>query len=163
MEAKDWLDVIVTRTKAVGTYKEEFDSIIQTLAEILEERDRVKAEYVKAGSMPYVVYISDRGSENIRENPILKQWLDLNDRCLVYWREIGLTPAGLKKITEEMGGTESNPLESILSGLEKGHARKKVQADSGKVRAGRGSRKDNSGKQPARVSKVSGRSGKKGS
>ena len=49
----------------------------------------------------------------------MKQWMDLNSQALTYWRDLGLTPAGLKKITDEnMKEQKGNTLESILSKLE---------------------------------------------
>ena len=34
------------------------------------------------------------------KNPLLVMWDDLNKSALAYWRDLGLTPAGLKKIDE---------------------------------------------------------------
>lgn len=34
------------------------------------------------------------------KNPLLVLWDDLNKSALAYWRELGLTPAGLKRIDE---------------------------------------------------------------
>lgn len=34
------------------------------------------------------------------KNPLLVLWDDLNKSALAYWRDLGLTPAGLKKIDE---------------------------------------------------------------
>ncbi len=40
------------------------------------------------------------GSTNMTKNPLLVSWGDMNTSALAYWRDLGLTPAGLKKIDE---------------------------------------------------------------
>lgn len=35
------------------------------------------------------------------KNPLVAIWEDLNKLALNYWRDLGLTPAGLKKLNEE--------------------------------------------------------------
>lgn len=110
----------MTATKNVGTYKKSFNQVINTLASILEERDRVYKKYKDTGSQPLIETTSDRGAKNQRTNPLLRQWLDLNSAALSYWRDLGLTPAGLKKINDdELKEKKASTLDSILSGLEK--------------------------------------------
>ena len=119
MNKKQYITRITTATKNVGTYKKSFDQLINTLADILAERDRVRKQYIDEGAEPLVTYTSDRGNVNRQPNPLLKQWMDLNSQALTYWRDLGLTPAGLKKITDEnMKEQKGNTLENILSKLE---------------------------------------------
>jgi hypothetical protein len=49
----------------------------------------------------------------------LQVWQDLNTQALAYWKELGLTPAGLKKIKDMVATskTEVSGLEKALSGL----------------------------------------------
>ena len=35
------------------------------------------------------------------KNPALVLWDDLNKSALAYWRDLGLTPAGLKKLNDD--------------------------------------------------------------
>lgn len=119
MNKTQYIRRITTATKNVGTYKKSFDYVISTLADILEERDRVRKKYIDEGSKP-VVTVSYNGSENRRPNPLLRQWIDLNSTALSYWRDLGLTPAGLKKINDdELKEKKASTLDTILSGLEK--------------------------------------------
>ena len=54
-------------------------------------------------------------------NPLLKEWQNMNRDALVYWRELGLTPAGLKKLNDDsMKPAEQSPLDKVLANLEKG-------------------------------------------
>lgn len=100
MNKAEWVEKLVEMTKGVGTYRREFDSIIDTLADILEQRDRAYQDFIDSGAEVVIVKISDRGAENIGKNPRLSIWSDLNTQALSYWRDLGLTPAGLKKINE---------------------------------------------------------------
>lgn len=119
MNKKQYKTRITTASKNVGTYKKSFDHVIATLADILEERDRVRKQYLDEGAEPLVTVVSDRGAENRRPNPLLRQWNDLNTTALAYWRDLGLTPAGLKKINDETlkEKPKGSKLDEVLSKL----------------------------------------------
>lgn len=119
MKKADWKREIVKKCESVGTYKKEFLPVINTLADILEERDRVRTQYRQEGSQPVVEFVSDRGAVNKRKNPLLLTWEDLNKDALAYWKELGLTPAGLRKLNAETvkGQKATGSLEKLLAGL----------------------------------------------
>lgn len=120
MNKAQYRNRIITAMKGAGTHrKTTYNQVIATLADILAERDRIYKQYISEGAQPLVVITSDRGAENRRQNPLLRQWIDLNTAALAYWRDLGLTPAGLKKLTDEnMKQKKETTLESILSKLE---------------------------------------------
>ena len=119
MDSKHWKSKIKKEMTAAGTYQKLFDSVISSLSEILEERDRIRQQYLDTGAQPLVLITSDRGAENMRPNPLLKQWSELNNQALAYWRDLGLTPAGLRKINDEaMNEKSMSPLEAVLNVLE---------------------------------------------
>ena len=101
MTADAWRRKIKDQTVRAGTYRTEFNSPIDALAKILEQRDRTYAQFLDEGAEILVTRISDRGAENRSRNPLLQIWTDLNTQALAYWRDLGLTPAGLKKIDEQ--------------------------------------------------------------
>ena len=101
MDIDEWKRTIRRNCKAVGTYSRNFESVIDALAKILSERDAVYKQYEDEGSEAMVEKISDRGAVNHVINPLLTLWKDLNTSALAYWRDLGLTPAGLKRINEE--------------------------------------------------------------
>ena len=101
MKAKTWKARIKTACEAAGTYRSYFDYPIETLAEILERRDATKELFEKSGSNVIVKHTNKNGSTNIEQNPMLRLINDLNRDALAYWRDLGLTPAGLKKINEK--------------------------------------------------------------
>ena len=120
MNKKQYQNRILYATKKIGTYNNAFNQIINTLSDILTERDRVYEQYVADGARPLIEVTTDRGAKQQRPNPLLKQWTELNAAALAYWRDLGLTPAGLKKINEDgLKEKKVSALDSILSGLEK--------------------------------------------
>lgn len=109
---KQWEKRIREQCKEAGTYQPFFEDIILTLSEILEKRDITSKQFKQTGSMPVVKYTNKSGNTNPSKNPILVLWDDLNKTALTYWRELGLTPAGYKKITGDKPREEQG-----LSGL----------------------------------------------
>lgn len=101
MTAKQWADEVRAQAKAVGTYREAYEPVVMTLATVLEQRDRAYADYIEDGARPTIEKESDRGAKNVGINPKLRAWQDLNAQALAYWRDLGLTPAGLKRIDEK--------------------------------------------------------------
>lgn len=120
MEAKKWKSRIVKAMKAVGTYQPAFDSVILTLASILERRDEAEEVYINSGNEPIVEHTNKGGATNLEQNPVLRLINDLNRDALQYWRDLGLTPSGLRKINEEaLQGKKMSALDSVLASLEK--------------------------------------------
>lgn len=100
MKKEEWEQEIIAACKEAGTYRDYFDSAIKALAEILETRDQVRKNYEDSGAMPVVQHTNKGGATNIVKNPILVVFDDLSNTALTYWRELGLTPKGLKAIDE---------------------------------------------------------------
>ena len=100
MDAKTWISKTKQQMKRAGTYQKHYDPVIAALSDILEQRDRAYEDYLENGAEIVVERTSDRGAVNMAKNPRLQVWNDLNSQALAYWRELGLTPAGLKKINE---------------------------------------------------------------
>lgn len=111
MKKEEWKKRLEDQIRAEGLYKSSFDITIEILSEILEERDEVYRQYLKKREA-VVDVTTDRGSVNKRPNPLLNQWKDLNSSALQYIKELGLSPAGAKKIKGE------TPAESKPNGLE---------------------------------------------
>lgn len=122
LKAKSWEATIKKQMEAVGTYRESFQRAISTLATILEQRDTVYEEFQKDGRT-VIERVSDRGAVNSAKNPLFVAWMDLNNQALAYWRDLGLTPSGLKKIDEgAMKQKKRSTLAEALAELEKGGA-----------------------------------------
>lgn len=100
MKTDTWIKHIKEACEAAGTYRPFFDDTIETLAAVLEKRDDAEKEYQRTGAKPVVEFVNNTGHQNIVKNPILAVVDQLNTTALAYWRDLGLTPAGLKRINE---------------------------------------------------------------
>jgi len=120
MKKNAWNRKIKECCEEVGTYRESFDSVIETLAQIMEMRDDAIKKYEESGGEPTVVK-SYRGEANVYKNPAIEVINGLNSQALAYWRDLGLTPAGLKKINEASLSKkeEASELEKAMMKLEK--------------------------------------------
>lgn len=101
MERTDWKNQITEACISAGTYREYFDPVIDTLAGILERRDLAQETFDKSGGKVLVKHTNKAGATNIEQNPALRLINDLNRDALAYWRDLGLTPAGLRRINED--------------------------------------------------------------
>ena len=102
MTAAEWREKLTEQLNFDREYIPSFQTTIQILSEILEERDRVYTCYVQNGAEPVTEFTSDRGAVNMKPNPLLKQWQDLNTSALSYLRDLGLTAAGLRKLQGQL-------------------------------------------------------------
>lgn len=107
MEREKWKRKIKAASRKAGTYKPYFDSVIDTLAGIMELRDKAQDQFEMSGGQTLIQYTNKAGATNMIKNPALIVIMDCNAQALAYWRDLGLTPAGLKRINEE-GLKESN-------------------------------------------------------
>ena len=119
MKSASWKKKILNACRDAGTYRPCFDSVIETLSVILEQRDLTFASYEAEGAQPILEYTNSAGATNKSKNPALILWNDLNTSALSYWRDLGLTPAGLKKIDEAaMKPQKRSKLSEALASLE---------------------------------------------
>ena len=118
MTAAEWKKRITRDVKAAGTYQKYFGSVIDTLSGILARRDDAEALFIASGGKILVKHTNKGGATNIEQNPALRLINDLNRDALAYWRDLGLTPAGYKRLNLEAAQTKSNDgFEKILSQL----------------------------------------------
>ena len=111
MTAKQWKNKIAASLKVIKVDPKQYQAVIETLANILEQRDACLERYVGDGAEPVVEYTNKGGATNTVKNPVLVIWSDLNTQALAYWRELGLTPSAYKKMT---GGTKAEEKGSAL-------------------------------------------------
>ena len=101
MKKEEWLDRIREAAVQAKTWKPYFIDMADTLAGILERRDQALEQYEKLGSMPVIKHTNKGGATNLEKSPMLIIVDNLEKTALQYWRDLGLTPAGLKRINEE--------------------------------------------------------------
>ena len=118
MTKAEWFDSIRAACEEAGTYRVFFNSVIETLAGILEKRDDALDVFEKTGGNVIVTHTNKAGAKNLEQNPALRLANDLNRDALVYWRDLGLTPAGLKKLNADVVKDKpEGSLEQLLSKL----------------------------------------------
>ena len=118
MDRDAWVARITASCQAAGTYRTWFDDIITTLADILAMRDEARELFVESGGNIVVDHTNKAGATNLEQNPILRMVNDLNRDALAYWRDLGLTPAGLKKIDQQsMKQRKKSAFAEVLKGV----------------------------------------------
>lgn len=118
MTAAAWKRRIKAATKEAGTYRDFFESVIDTLSDILSKRDDAQALFIATGGNMIVSHTNKAGATNLEQNPILRLINEYNRDALAYWRDLGLTPAGYKKLNADVVEKEGGKtLEDILEAI----------------------------------------------
>lgn len=118
MSRDEWKARITASCQQAGTYRPWFDDVIDTLADILERRDADRELFMESGGNVVVEHTNKAGATNIEQNPTLRMVNDLNRDALAYWRDLGLTPAGLKRIDDQsMKQRKKSALAEALKGI----------------------------------------------
>ena len=105
--------------QGLGTYREEFDPAIWALAKVEEERDSAWEEFEAEGGIRIVTTVNKAGAEYRQQNPSYTVWLNLVAESRSQRRELGLTPAGLKKLREDaMKAPKKSALAEALAKLD---------------------------------------------
>lgn len=118
MKKSAWRNRIQKACQAAGTYRECFNTVIDTLADILEKRDNAQEIFKKSGGNTIVKHVNKGGGTFLEKNPALVIIDDLNRTALTYWRDLGLTPKGLKAIDEKaMKPQKKDALAEVLKSL----------------------------------------------
>lgn len=101
MDKVRWKTRIKKACIAAGTYKPFFDDLISTLAGILERRDECERQYAETGEGMTIERTNKAGFSTMVKNPTMVFYDDFCNTALRYWKELGLTPAQLKKISDD--------------------------------------------------------------
>ena len=119
MTKKKYKELILTQLSALGVHEESYDTVIESLAAILE-RDKTFREFKQSGGQSAIEYTNKGGSTNLTKNPLLTLWDEQNKTALAYWRELGLTPSSYKKLTGEGARKETKQkgLAAALASIE---------------------------------------------
>ena len=99
MSKTKWKNLIKKQLTALGLQNDAYGSTVESLAAILEQRDKTFEEFQQNGGKSVIEYTNKGGSTNMTKNPLLVLWDDLNKTALAYWRGLGLTPSSYKKLT----------------------------------------------------------------
>lgn len=120
MDEKGYRRKIIADMKAVGTYRPEFQKTVDNLSKIYVDMDVAREQFKKSGGSIVIKYTNKNGSTNLVKNPFFLAIEGLQDKIIMYNRELGLTPAGLRKIKGDVSAGENKPkgLAAVLMNLE---------------------------------------------
>lgn len=120
LKASTYKKKIIQDMKSIGTYKPEFEKVIDNLANIYEDMDIAREQFYKSGGNIVVKHTNKNGNTNLVKNPFFLAIEGLQNNILMYNRELGLTPAGYRKIKGDAAVPEEKRkgLASILANLE---------------------------------------------
>ena len=116
MKKEEWIPRIRDACVQAGTYRPYFEDLIATLAGVLERRDECERQYAESGEGMTIERTNKAGFTTMVKNPTMVFYDDFCRTALNYWKELGLTPAGLKKLKDE---TFSEKKEDKGGGLKK--------------------------------------------
>ena len=105
--------------KGVGTYKPEFESLIGRLASVYVRMNECQEEFQKSGGRILVGHTTKSGGKVFSKNPLLIEQKKKKKTALDMERDLGLTPAALKRINEAAMASQADedPLTAALSQL----------------------------------------------
>lgn len=113
-----YIKEIKRKMRAVGTYNISFNYTIEVLAKVLVDYQTTIETFEKTGGHIVIKHTNKNGSTNLVKNPLYLALEKLRDDIITYSRELGLTPAGLKRINQDGNKPEKKSnLEMILSEL----------------------------------------------
>lgn len=109
--------------QSLGTYKQEFDTIIDIYSGLLEQYTRLNNYYITT-NMNYEVFTAQGGT---KKAPIVSTLEILRKDILNYAAQLGLTVKGLDSIEVEKEKPKSK-LEKALEDLSKPHIEGKIKS-----------------------------------
>lgn len=95
-----WKNRITKACREAGTFQECFADPIDTLAWILSQRDDLIKQFEKSGGEAVVEHTNTKNQVNLEQNPCIRLINDFNRDALTYWNALGLTPKGLRAISD---------------------------------------------------------------
>lgn len=91
---------IIERMTKLGTYKPQYMEAINRTAKLYVQMDEIEAAFAKSGGNVVVTHTNKAGAKNFVKNPFLQARDEVYTQLLAHERELGLTPAALKRINE---------------------------------------------------------------
>lgn len=112
-----WRNKIKKACEQAGTYQKYFDYVIDILAGIMEMRDIAREKFEQSGGNPVVAHTNKAGATNIVKNPALVVVMECETQALAYWRDLGLTPKGLRSLGVEIEQDDEGGFAQVLANL----------------------------------------------
>lgn len=101
MSKKTQKTKIVKDLKALGSYKTEYDKIIDIYAGLLDEYETFEKQFEEGGYKVEEEYTNKAGAVNMRKTPIYGAMEALRKDIVTYSDRLGLNPKAMESITTE--------------------------------------------------------------
>ena len=96
----------IKNMKALGTYRKEFDHLINIYANMLYQYILHEEEHAATGYKVADLYVNKAGAENLRKLPLINVMETLRKDILTYSDKLMLNPKALGEvIAQDTGGT----------------------------------------------------------
>lgn len=114
------LESIKQNMESLGTYKPEFDRVIEIYAQLYVEYMEIGRQWKGTGYKIVESHTNKAGATNKTTAPIYKALQQVREQMHYYETCLGLTPAALKKINDKLdnNGNKTSKLEEILQKIE---------------------------------------------
>lgn len=117
MNKTDWKNRIEKAAREAGTYEPHFDDVIETLAGILENRDRAQEQFEAMNCKPVVSHTNKGGAVNLVKNPALVIINECNAQALTFWKELGLTAKSYQAMQKNGFEKKTGSFGDLLKGI----------------------------------------------
>ena len=91
---------IVKKMQSLNLYRDEYEHAIKGLSRALSDQEKTLTLFDKSGGQIMIKHTNKAGATNAVKNPFYLALETLRKDVLDYSRELGLTPAALKRINE---------------------------------------------------------------
>ena len=98
MTKEQYKKLIIKDMKDLCIYQEQFNLLIDTLAQTCEFRDKNQEEWKKSGGKMVIEYTNKAGATNISKSPYYLNNLQFNEQILKYCKELCISPSGMNKL-----------------------------------------------------------------
>ena len=99
--AKSIKSKVVKQMKDLGTYRKEFEMIIDIFAGMLYQYQKLAQDYADMGYPVTDTYVNKAGAENERKVPILTAMEILRKDILSYSNQLMMNPKSLGEVVEQ--------------------------------------------------------------
>lgn len=117
MDKTTWRIRIEQATQEAGTYQPFFYDIIDTLAGIMENRDKAMEQFKATGGNAVIQHTNQGGNTNLVKNPLLVMANDLDGTALKYWKELGLTSKAFQSMQKNGFKPKETSFEDLLANI----------------------------------------------
>ncbi len=114
MNRSRWKTKIKKACVSMGTYNDNMDSSIDALAKVLEIRDAAIMQFDNDGKKPVIEKTNNKGFSNLEKHPSISIINEYSMTALSYFRELGLTPKGIKAVGIEAEENNNGKFEQWL-------------------------------------------------